>query len=287
MSDLPPMPETVYFAHEAMNTTFHLRIPPGDPLHRRSVSRLCFEELDRLEGHLSRFIEGSDISQINAMQAGDRLFVSEACHACLIEALRMYQETGGLFDVTLGRRIEHLKSGEEGTPPAVEGHLMVDPERPLIVCEQPGRQIDLGGIGKGYALDCLREILIEWGIDSGLISAGASTQLAFGPPGWPIELAGDGERITLPLENEALSVSGTGVQGSHIVHPDGGEVGPGLAYKRLWLTAPTAARADAWSTAILLMTDEQIDELGTDRPQRLFVEDASGIRPWRPPSNPT
>jgi thiamine biosynthesis lipoprotein len=272
--------DCVYFAHEAMKTTFHLRLPPGDPQHLRSVAKLCFEELDRLEGLLSRFVEGSDVSQINAMQAGDQLFVSEACHACLIEALMMYQETGGLFDVTQGSRIEHVKGGQDGSLPQISGSLIVSPDRPLVTCESPGRQIDFGGIGKGFALDRLKDLLMDWQVEAALISAGASTQLAVGSDPWPLELAGDRDRVTLNLANEALSASGTGVQGSHIVHPDADAADSPLNYRRLWLTAPTAARADAWSTAILLMTDAQITELGEDRPARLYVEDDKGIRPW-------
>ena len=272
------MPKTLRFSHDAMKTTFQLRLPEGDPQHRRSVARICFEELDRLESLLSRFAEGSDVSQINHMRAGDSLFISEDCHACLLEALRLYQETGGLFDVTLGARIEHMKQGIEGQAPAICGSLQVDPERPLIVCDSPGREIDLGGIGKGFALDRLRQILIDWEIEWALVSAGASTQLAHGPLVWPIELTGDNSAVKFELRGRALSASGTGIQGTHIVHPDGGA--ERLRYRRVWLTSPTAAEADAWSTAIMLMTDEQIEELGDDRPADLHVEDADGVHPW-------
>lgn len=275
------MPKTVKFAHEAMKTTFHLRMPEGDPKHLRSVAQLCFEALDRLESQLSRFVDGSDVSRINHLQAGESLFISEDTHACLIEALRLYQETGGLFDITLGSRIEHVKEGREGEPPPILGSLTVAPDRPLIVCESPGRQLDLGGIGKGFALDRLREILIDWEIESALISAGGSTQLAHGPLIWPLELAGDRGAVEIELRGEALSASGTGIQGSHIVHPDANrDPGEGLSYTRVWLTAPTAAEADAWSTAVMLMTDEQIRELGDDRPDDLYVEDEKGIRRW-------
>lgn len=273
------MPKTVTFTHEAMKTTFSLRMPEGDPGHLRNVARVCFEQVDRLESQLSRFVEGSDVSQINHMQAGDSLFISEDCHACLLQALRLHQETGGLFDVTLGARIEHVKAGKEGEAPPVLGSLVVAPDRPLIVCDSPGREIDLGGIGKGFALDRLRETLIEWEVESALISAGASTQLAHGRLIWPLELAGDHGAVRIELRGEALSASGVGIQGGHIVHPDGGN-GERMSYKRLWLKAPTAAEADAWSTAVMLMTDEQIRELGDDQPGSLYVEDAEGIRRW-------
>ncbi len=275
------MPKTVTFSHQAMKTTFSLRMPVGEEQRLRNVARVCFEQLDRLESQLSRFVDGSDINRINHMQAGDSLLITDECHACLLEALRMYGETGGLFDVTLGARIEHVKHGREGESPPILGSLTVAPDRPLIVCDSPGRQIDLGGIGKGFAIDRLRETLIDWGIESALISAGGSTQLAHGRLIWPLELTGGKDSVRIELRGEALSASGLGFQGNHIVHPDADRSpGDGMSYTRVWLKAPTAAEADAWSTAVMLMTDEQIGELGDDRPQDLYVEDAEGIRRW-------
>lgn len=281
MSEIPPMPDCVHFTHEAMNTTYHLRFPKGDPRHLQNVSLICFETLDLLESQLSRFVETSDVARINEMKAGEQLFISEACYDCLRQSLEMHQLTGGLFDITLGAQIEHLKSGAEGTAPDILGSLSVAPDRPLVECQTPGRQIDFGGIGKGFALDRLRTILIEWEVESALISAGASTQLAHGPIAWPVSLTGARDSITIPLEQTALSASGVGIQGSHIVHPDG-EHRPAdsLPYDRVWLIDPSAAAADAWSTAVMLMTPSQLRELGDDAPDSLYVEDKQGIRAW-------
>jgi len=274
------MPKAVRFSHEAMNTTFDLRIPGEANPHLRAVAKICFETLDLLESQLSRFIEGSDVSRINHMKAGEQLFVSEDCHACLIQALELHQMTGGLFDVTLGTRIEHIKSSHEGSPPDICGSLTIAPDRPFIQCDAPGREIDLGGIGKGYALDRLKDVLIEWDIESALISAGGSTQLAHGPLPWPVALTGDAASTTISLEGEALSASGIGIQGSHIVHPDDEQPADSCDFKRVWLTDSLAASADAWSTAVMLMTQSQIEELAQSRPGALFVEDADGIRAW-------
>ena len=200
MSDVPPLPGCLHFAHEAMNTTYHLRFPEQESKHLHDVSVFCFEELDRLESQLSRFVEGSDVSRINEMKAGDSLFISEACYDCLRQALELHQQTGGLFDITLGVQIEHFKSGHEGEAPPLEGSLTVAPDRPLVECQTAGRHIDFGGIGKGFALDRLQQILIDWEIESALISAGASTQLAHGPTPWPVQLAGDHDSVTIGLQ---------------------------------------------------------------------------------------
>ena len=105
-------------------------------------------------------------------------------------ALKIYIDSDGLFDITLGRQIEHQKNAMRGIMPRIEGQLMVDPDRPAIHCVEAGREIDLGGIGKGYALDRIVPLLRDLGIQSGLIAAGASTQLAFGENSWKIELTG-------------------------------------------------------------------------------------------------
>lgn len=268
MSPARELPEAHRFAHEAMNTTFELRLTGTGDAEARGMARDCWERLDELERKLSRFREESDVFRINRMQAGQTLYLSQECHECLRLALEAHQVTGGLFDVTLGRQIEHRKSGGEGMPPGPAGILTLHPDVPAITCEAPGREIDLGGIGKGYALDQLRALLTDWGAPGGLLASGASTLLAFGPQEWPVELAGDRGGLSIRLHGLALGASGTGVQGAHIVHPrDRGAAQ--LGWKRAWVIAPTAAQADAWSTAVLLMEPE---ELRAFRVQNLAVE---------------
>jgi thiamine biosynthesis lipoprotein len=251
-----PMPPAHLFTHEAMNTTFQLRIHTAEPSLVTSMARECFDHLDFLESRLSRFIDDSDVSRINHLPAGETLYLSEDTHQCLLAALDAYARTGGLFDITLGRRIEHRKSGEAGDPPPVHGQLTIHPDIPAVTCDSPGREIDLGGIGKGFALDRLKQILTDWGAEGGLLTAGASSLLAFGPDPWPVELTGDRESVRISLLNQSLSASGTGIQGSHIIHPGGDAAMPPTPCKRVWVTAPTAVLAEIWSTALMLLDPE-------------------------------
>ncbi|MEX1113747.1 MAG: FAD:protein FMN transferase [Akkermansiaceae bacterium] len=253
MSDLPTLPAAHAFTHDAMNTTFTLRICEADKAVARGLAHRCFEQIDLLESHLSRFIDGSDVSRINHLQAGETLYISELCYQCLLTALDGHARTGGLFDITLGHRIEHRKSAADGPPPSSAGKLTIHPDVAAVTCEEPGREIDLGGIGKGFALDNIRQLLIDWGAEGALISAGASSLLAFGPQPWPVDLSGDSATARIILHNAALSASGTGIQGSHIIHPAGDEAMPAAPCKRLWTVAPTAALAEIWSTALMLL----------------------------------
>lgn len=258
MSDSLPIPASHLFIHEAMHTTFALRICEQDEAIARGMAHECFEQLDFLESRLSRFIDGSDVSRINHMQAGETLYISQPCHDCLLIALSAHSQTGGLFDITLGRRIEHRKSGSHDPLPPLSGKIVIHPDVPAVTCEEPGREIDLGGIGKGFALDYLQQILSEWGAEGALLAAGASSLLAFGPQPWPVDLSGDGGSTRTFLRNEALSASGTGIQGSHIIHPAGDEAMPTTPCDRVWVTAPTAALAEVWSTALMLLDPDEV-----------------------------
>jgi FAD:protein FMN transferase len=258
MSTPTPIPAAHGFTHDAMNTTFQLRICEEDRATASGMARECFDRISLLENHLSRFIDGSDVSRINAMKEGETLYISESCHRCLLAALDAHARTGGLFDITLGRRIEHQKSASSEPVPALIGNLTIHPDVAAVTCEAPGRQIDLGGIGKGFALDEIHQMLREWGAEGAMLTAGASSLLAFGPQAWPVDLAGNGNPVRIILQNCALSASGTGIQGSHILHPGGDEAMPTRPCDRLWVTAPTATMAEIWSTALMLLDPESI-----------------------------
>lgn len=267
MSTPGPLSDSLHFEHEAMNTTFTLRLRGKDAETAQGMARECFDLIDRLESRLSRFIDGSDISRINHMQAGETLYLSEDCHRCLLLALDAYSRTGGLFDITLGRRIEHRKSGGTGPPPAITGSLVIHPDVPAVTCAEAGRELDLGGIGKGFALDQVKQLLTDWEADDALLAAGASSLLAFGPGAWPVDLTGECASRRIVLSNMALSASGTGIQGSHIIHPAGPDAAPATASPRIWVLAPTAALAEIWSTALMLVEPEEIPAIIAGEPE--------------------
>lgn len=258
MSGIPKMPAFHLFKHEAMNTTFCLRLCEEDQGLAAGMAKECFDQIDFLESRLSRYAEGSDISCINDMKAGEILYISEVTHQCLLQALDAHTRTGGLFDVTLGNRIEHQKNRDVGAPPPLDGSIVIHPDSLAVSCLAPGRQLDLGGIGKGFALDHLRQILLDWGSQGGMLSAGASSLLAFGPQVWPVDLTGGEQPTRIKLRDSSLSASGTAIQGSHIVHPAGAEAMPATACTHVWVTAPTAALAEIWSTSLMLLDPKDI-----------------------------
>lgn len=258
MTEPTKIPKHVLISHDAMKTSFTLRLCGDDEAKLRGLGAECIAMIDELERKLSRYAEGGDVQRINHLKAGESLNISEECYACLREAMEMCLITGRLFDPTLGAPIEHRKTDAPGERPEVSGQLIVHPDSACVSCVDEGRVIDLGGIGKGFTLDRLAKFLQDWGLVGGLLSSGASTHVAFGDTTWPMDLTGDHGVKKIILHDAALSASGTSIQGAHIIPPDGWEVDEATMPRRLWVVSPDGSAADAWSTALMLMTPDEM-----------------------------
>ncbi|TSA37563.1 MAG: FAD:protein FMN transferase [Verrucomicrobiaceae bacterium] len=264
--------------HPAMNTLFAIRLKMADERKSAALAGECFRQLENLESLLSRYREDSDISAVNNLRAGESLLLHEETWSCLRIALEAHAMTAGLFDVTIGSLTAPERTAE------LHGRLSLNPDRPEITCIEPGRQIDLGAIGKGYALDRMADTLRELEVGDFLLSAGASTHLALGDATWPMELIGDSESRTIELQNNSLSASGTGIQGNHIIHPFLKPEETSFP-RRVWVVANSAALSDALSTACFLATSEEREKFLSAIPDLadIIVEDRDGnmIHPTR------
>jgi thiamine biosynthesis lipoprotein len=267
MNTNDPLADSHLFSHDAMNTTFALRFRGVDPGTARDLAYECFAQIDLLESRLSRFVDSSDISRINHLGAGETLYLHETSYQCLLLALDAHARTGGLFDITLGKQIAHRKAGDHSPPPPTVGSLIIHPDVAAVTCVEPGRVLDLGGIGKGFALDQLRQTLDSWDVNDALLAAGASSLLAVGPSRWPVDLATENQSRRIELCGQALSASGTGIQGGHIIHPGGNDAMPASGFRRVWVVAPDAALAEVWSTALMLIDPAEIPELIAEVPE--------------------
>ena len=248
------------FRHDAMACTFGLALVESDGVYAERAARAAWEEVDRLEQELSRFAPLSDVAGIAGLQAGAELRLGPDVYECLDLAARLCQETGGAFDVTV------VESG--GGLPRVsredEPLLELDEMTHSIKARRAGVQVDLGGIGKGYALDCVAALLQDWRIEAGMVDAGRSTVVAWGEyaqgAGWPVEVRdprkADKAWGAVYLRGQAFSGSGQVLHGQHIVNPRTGK--PADAALAAWARAPTGALADALSTAFMVMTLEEV-----------------------------
>ena len=251
------------FQHEAMATFWELILPGADPAYAGQAARAAFRELDRLEGELSRFIEHSVISRANRLPPGGTLTLSPDVLACLLLAAEVSVATGRAFDPAF--RSTRPPDLPEDLPP-----YFLDPETHRLTSRVERLELDLGAVGKGYALDCLADLLREWGFTAAHLNAGGSSVLAFGDEtatggGWTAGLVdGEGQRVPVTRRDAALSGSGTEEQGEHLVDPRTGR--PAGAQARAWALAPSAAQADALSTAFFVLPEPRIREVCAAHP---------------------
>lgn len=242
-----------------MATTWEIRLPSDDAAYARQAAGEAFREVDRLERLLSRFQEGGEVWCVNHLRAGEQLRLSEETHGCLLRAMRMQDITGGAFHPGLGGVMDRVRSGGDWQSELAEisrGCLAVDDVLPLVACVREGFQLDLGAIGKGYALECVRALLSDWGFSAMLLNAGGSSLLGAGTA-WEIRLRGDAIRPSVLLRDLAVGSSGLSVQGRHMVDVRTGTRDP--RHHRSWAFCRNAADADALSTAAMLMDGAEID----------------------------
>ena len=241
-------------AHEAMTTSFELHLAHADETYARQAAVEAFRELDQLEARLSRFAESSDIYRINRLSRDQFTVVHLDTFECLKTALQIQAVTGGTFDVT------YASSSPAPTPGGARFELNETDHTVRSLVE--GLRVDLGAIGKGFALDRMAELLEEWEIKSALLCASVSTVLALDPPpgktGWPITFGPEKGNREIHLCQMAFSGSGKAVKGEHIVDPH--TKLPAEGCFRCWSGAPTGAWADALSTAFMVMGPEKTKE---------------------------
>ncbi|MFC1561545.1 FAD:protein FMN transferase [candidate division KSB1 bacterium] len=259
------------FSHNAMATVYEIMIMHEDARYAGQAAHNAFCELDRLEQELSRFIENSDISRINTAGVNRPVTVGLDAFECLERCARLSRDTNSAFDATAGPLLQCWSGtgapSEEVLARARERtgirHVHLDRNAVAVILKTDGMCIDLGGFGKGYAVDRMVNILTEWDIRSALIHGGASSVYALGTPpgesGWRMSVRNpdDHEHIIAQpcLHNRAISGSGIR-KGRHILDPRTGY--PASDTSAAWVTGSTAADTDALSTAFMVMREKEI-----------------------------
>ncbi len=247
------------FTHEAMATHWEVVIAGQERDYARHAATAAFQQLDRLEQVLSRYIESSDIGRANRLARGATMMLNEDTLECLLIAADLAIATGRAFDPAY----------------ASERPAELDPELPPYTLDPPTHtltsladrlHLDLGAVGKGFALDRMAETLRDWGVTSASLNAGGSSLLVLdGEPGWPAGLGeGAGHRI-VTLRGASLSGSGIAVKGEHLIDPRTGA--PAARQTRVWAYAASAAQADALATAFFVMNEASIAAFCSAHPQ--------------------
>src|SRR4030095_5200879 len=206
----------------------------------------ALNEIDRIEDQLTVFRESSEISLVNRQAATEEVAVESSLFDLLVLCKDLYRETNGAFDITSGpltrcwgflRREGRLPGTDElNEAKACVGSdkLQLNHAKRTIRFTQPGVEINLGSIGKGYALDRTGELLSH-NLQSVFLNAGASSMRAIGSgesdEGWSIGLRHPRSKLrrlgVLRVRDCALSTSGSeeqffeheGSRYGHIIDP--------------------------------------------------------------------
>lgn len=265
---LPPGYRCFEATHRAMATEFRLRIVHESETQARSAAKSAFRIIDEMEAHLSRFRHGSDISCINAAPPDIPVKVSPDAWECLLIASHAWQITAGYSDAALGALVDWYRSHPDTPAPdsKVNGagmrNIALLPEYRAVVRTHPEAFLDLGSIGKGYALDRVAEHLAEfWSIETFQLESGTSSCILGSRLKdsnlWPVEVPIAHDRTeTVHLTHGALGASAAEIKLRHIINPkDGIPIPP---RQGAWVFARSAALADAFSTAFSIMPVDDV-----------------------------
>lgn len=259
----------VRFSLRAMACDWGVEILGESDAYAEQAASAAFAEVERLERVLSRFVASSDVSRIAAASVGDAVRIGIEAFECLELAESVWQESDGAFDVTYASAPTAREEGSTGAEnaPQTEAEvrhprLRLDRSTLSVTVLAPGTTVDLGALGKGFALDAAAEVLADWGVAGARLHCGGSTVISRGdgPSGAPWEVAlrdpFDAAQALARCRPGALALSGSAnAARSHIVDPRGRAID---SRRAVWALAPSAALADALSTAFLLLDDDVV-----------------------------
>jgi len=305
--DTKSLTPSVFLARDAMATRFELVLHGEDSIALRAAGEEALDEIARLENQLSLYRPGSEIAQLNAHAARKAVRVTPELFALLQHAQRLHAETGGAFDITIAPLVRlwgfmhnagHMPSKADvaNTLSSVGmKHLQLDPAKLTVRFDREGVMLDLGAIGKGYAVERAAELLRAAGVTSALLHGGTSTVYAIGHPPeaehWKIavdlgtelrrhspvkeipaskigqESGAPPVALKISLRDQSLSVSAASgrqfeFNGKHFGHVMDSRTGwPAEGVLLTAVVLPSATETDALSTGLLVLGASGQDHL--------------------------
>lgn len=237
----------------------------------------AFGEFDRIVKLYTRFDEKSELSNLNR-QSGKWINVSQEFIFLIEYMFDLANKTEGAFDPTIidfleiygyDKNYDFSKLENSKLDRIVQKRIKERPsykefemdKENLKVKLAPNQRIDLGGVGKGYAIDCAYEKLKDF--KNLLIDAGGDIRANgknLNGENWVVDMLDqnfEGKRIVvgqLELFNESLACSGSWgrkfKQFHHLINPRNGK--PENARRTVFIKAPTALESDSWATAVFI-----------------------------------
>jgi len=258
---------------DAMGSTYSLVLYGQDRARLETASEDAFEEVRRLDRLLSNYRPESEWSQVNRYAAERPVKVSDEVFHLLSACVEYSRQSEGAFDISVGplMKVWGFYKGSGHLPQRAEvlkalekvgyRNILLDASNKTVRFTREGVELDPGGIGKGYAVDRMVDILRRDGIGSALVSASGSSIYALGAPpgeaGWKVRIRDpkdEAKTVTeVTLKNESMSTSGSyekffwaeGKIYSHIMDPRTGYPSTGMLSASV--ITPLTLDSEAWT----------------------------------------
>jgi thiamine biosynthesis lipoprotein len=253
-----------------MGTRITVELWSDDTEKAESAIDAVLDEMRHIDTTMSTYKPTSEVSLVNAHAADGPMHIGKELFDLLVTAREYSVLTEGAFDITyasVGYMYDfrkHVRPSEDQIGKALPAvnyrHVLLDPKNETVKFTQKGVRIDLGGIAKGYSVDCGIEVLKARGFSRAYVSAGGDSRIIgdrFGKP-WMVGIRdprkGEGEVITrIPLVDAAISTSGDyerffdedGVRYHHIIDPHTGHSASKV--RSATVIGPYATRTDGLS----------------------------------------
>jgi FAD:protein FMN transferase len=225
----PPELKLFQQSRQAMGTEFTIYLYAKSEMEAEALFEPAFEEIERIDATLSNYKPESELSRINRLAGREKVTTDPEVFSLLQTCLEYSKRSGGTFDITVGPLMRawgfFRGQGRYPAPWQLERarekvgweKVQLDAAARTVRFAVDGMELDLGGIGKGYAVDRVVTLLRRAGVKAAMVDAGSSTLYALGEPpgekGWVVRVPKPGDRSqtisTVMLRNESLSTSGS------------------------------------------------------------------------------
>lgn len=280
---MPNNPDTneLHFTRviKLMGNRFEFAVLNENAVHANSAIDLAIEEVKRIEDLLTTFNDTSQTNQINELAGIKPVKVDMEMIELVNRALKISSLTQGAFDITYGSIDKSLWNFDVNMTSLPDSetalksvhlinfrNVIVNDEESTVMLKHTGMRLGFGGIGKGYAADRAKQVLIGLGIKSGIVNASGDlitwgTQKNGKP--WTIGIADPNQKTkafsSLNISNLAVATSGNyekyaiidGKKYAHTIDPKTGL--PVTGIKSVSIICPSAELADAMATPVMVM----------------------------------
>jgi len=274
------MPKNVFKQScKLMGNHFELSVVSEDEKWAHEMIDCGINEIKRIEKILTTYNEESETNLINRNAGIMPVMVSNETFNLIERSIRISDITQGAFDITYGsidKRLWNFDQQMKILPDKATAKKMVrlinyknivlDREQQTVFLREHGMRIGFGGIGKGYAAESAKRVMMEKGVESGIVNAsGDLAAWGFQPDGkqWTIGIANPNstEQIFsyMTITNMAVATSGNyekyimidGKKYSHTINPRTGL--PVTGIKSVTIITTNAEIADAMATPVMIM----------------------------------